>query len=324
MKGMFKKPISLILCFVMVFTVLTGTIISTSAKVVGPDNKTELTIKTDKPKYSWGDTVTFNITVKNVTNDVLTGIRIDSFARAYTKVAQQGNLPVIARLEPGESETVQIEYYTTHLVGAAAIFFPIIWLFNPVARIAYREANFNYEYKVKVGAFKYRVGFAVEYNYISEINDYYQENSEKIIEVIKVEESQTVQSENDALAFLHDRGFTKYEITYDSTITGEYIEDTEAKEGSPTKHPMYQTYYISSKGDVWTIFVINGKIFANPASYNLESDLDAQVLISESNQLTSYDDEGNQFYVTIPKSSAVVVKTVSRIDASTLDNYIFE
>lgn len=324
MKRFFKKPLSFVLCFVLIFTMFTGTIISTSAIVVGPDNKTELTIKADKPKYSWGDTVVFNITVKNVTNEVLTGIRINSFARAYTKVAQQGDLPIIARLAPGESETVQIEYYTTRLVGVVAIFFPIVWLFNPVARIAYREANFNYEHKVKVGAFKYRVGFAVEYNYTSETNDYYRENSEEIIEIIKVEESQTIQSENDAIAFLHERGFTEHEITYDSTITGEYIEETEAKEGSTIKHPMYQTYFISSNGDVWTIFVVNGKIFANPASYNLESDLDAQVLISESNQLTSYDDEDNQFYVTIPKSSTVIVRTVSRIDASTLDNYTFE
>lgn len=151
------------MAFVMVFTVLQTSMLSASAKVVGPDGKTELTITTDKSKYSWGDTVIFNITVKNVTNETLTGVKINSFARAYTKVAQQGDLPVIARLAPGESETVQIEYYTTRLVGVVAIFFPIIWLFNPVARIAYRETHFNYEQKVKVGAFKYRVGFEVEY-----------------------------------------------------------------------------------------------------------------------------------------------------------------
>lgn len=164
MKGFFKKTLSMVLCFVMVFTMFQGSMLSASAKVVGPDNKTELTITTDKSKYSWGDTVVFNITVKNVTDEVLTGIKVNSFARAYIKVVQQGDLPVIARLAPGESETVQIEYYTTKLVGFVAIFFPIIWLFNPVARIAYREAHFNYESKVKVGLFRYKVGFEVKYN----------------------------------------------------------------------------------------------------------------------------------------------------------------
>ena len=144
--------------------------LSTSAKVVGPDNKTELTITTDKSKYSWGDTVIFNIDVKNVTDEVLTGIKINSFARIYMKMVQQGELPVIPRLEPGETKTVQIEYYATRLVGVMAIFFPIIWIFSPVARIAYDEANFNYEQRVKVGAFKYRIGFEVEYN-VSDISE---------------------------------------------------------------------------------------------------------------------------------------------------------
>lgn len=153
----------------MVFTMLQGTMLSASAKVVGPDNKTELTITTDKSKYSWGDTIVFTINVKNVTNETLKGIRINSFARNYMKVSQQGDLPVISRLEPGETKTVQIEYYATKMVGFMAIFFPVIWIFNPLARIAYKEANFNYEYKVKVGATKYRIGFEVEYNYQSSI-----------------------------------------------------------------------------------------------------------------------------------------------------------
>lgn len=164
MKGIIKKTLSIILCFTMVFTMLQGTMLSASAKVVGPDNKTELTITTDKSKYSWGDTIVFTINVKNVTNETLKGIRINSFARNYMKVSQQGDLPVISRLEPGETKTVQIEYYATKMVGFMAIFFPVIWIFNPLARIAYKEANFNYEYKVKVGATKYRIGFEVEYN----------------------------------------------------------------------------------------------------------------------------------------------------------------
>lgn len=324
MKGKLKKTWGAILSFVLIISIVMSTVIGTSAKVVGPDDKTELTITTDKSKYSWGDTVVFNITVKNVTDEVLTGIKIDSLARAYTKIVQQGDLPIISSIAPGESQTVQIEYYTTKLVGFMAIFFPIIWLFNPMARIAYRESSWNYESKIKVGAFKYRVGFSVGYGFVSETNDYYENNSEKIIEVINVEKSPSVQSEKDVVAFLRGRGFDGYEITYDSMITGEYVDDTEANETSLVKHPMYQTYYRSTKGDIWTIFVINGKIFANPASYNLESDSDAQVLISETSQLTSYDDEGNQFYVTIPKSSTVSVKVVNRIDAETLDNYAFD
>ncbi|MGN1478765.1 MAG: S8 family serine peptidase [Acutalibacteraceae bacterium] len=168
MKKIIKKSLSMIMCFVMVLTMFQTTMFNASAKVIGPDNKTELTITTDKSKYSWGDTITFNITVKNVTDEVLEGIRISSFARNYLKVVQQGDLPVISRLAPGESQTVQIEFYATKMVGFMAIFFPIIWLFSPAARIAYRESDFNYEEKVKIGAFKYKIGFEVEYNVIDE------------------------------------------------------------------------------------------------------------------------------------------------------------
>lgn len=171
MKGIFKKTLSMILCFVMVFTMLQGTMLSASAKVVGPDSKTELTITTDKSKYSWGDTIIFNITVKNVSNETLKGIKINSFAREVTQIAQQGDLPVIAELKPGESKTVQIEYFATKLASFLIIFMPIFWLFNPVGRIAYREANFNYEQKVKIGLFRHKVGFKVENNADSNENN---------------------------------------------------------------------------------------------------------------------------------------------------------
>lgn len=164
MKKAIKKIICMILCFAMIFTTLQTTMFSASAKVVGPDNKTELTITTDKSKYSWGDTIVFNIDVKNVSNETLTGIRISSLARNYMKLVEDGDAPVISKLEPGETTTVQVKYFATKLVGVMAFFFPIIWLFSPAARILYRETPFNYEKKVKVGAIKYRIGFEVEYN----------------------------------------------------------------------------------------------------------------------------------------------------------------
>ena len=60
-----KRVLSVILCFVMVLTIFQGTTVGASAKVVGSDNKTQLTITQDKSKYSWGDTIVFNVDVKN-------------------------------------------------------------------------------------------------------------------------------------------------------------------------------------------------------------------------------------------------------------------
>ena len=107
-------------------------------------------------------------------------------------------------------------------------------------------------------------------------------------------------------------------------MDGEYVDDTEVAEGSTNKHPMYETSYIAENGDVWTIFVVNGAIFARPVSFNLESELEAELLFSETKEVTSYDDETNKFYVTIPKESAAIVKVVDKIDAETLDKLTVE
>ena len=87
---------------------------------------------------------------------------------------------------------------------------------------------------------------------------------------------------------------------------------------------MYQTYYISSNEEVWTIFVINGKIFANPVSYNLQSGLPAPLLISETKELTSYDYQDNLFLELIPDESVAIIKTVETINAETLDKLTIE
>ena len=81
---------------------------------------------------------------------------------------------------------------------------------------------------------------------------------------------------------------------------------------------------MSANGDIWSISVVNGMIIANPASFNLNSELTAQLLISESEKLTSYDNATNKFFVTIPYESEVIVKTVDKIDAETLDRLTVE
>lgn len=217
MKKEIKKIICMILCFAMIFTTLQTTMFSASAKVVGPDNKTELTIKTDKSKYSWGDTIVFNIDVKNVSNETLTGIRISSLARNYMKLVEDGDAPVISKLEPGETTTVQVKYFATKLVGAMAFFFPIIWLFSPAARILYRETPFNYEKKVKVGAIKYRIGFEVEYNCDIPKNEYtvsFNTNGGSSISDINVAEGDKIEEPTEP---------TKNGFVFD----GWYLSDTE-------------------------------------------------------------------------------------------------
>lgn len=157
----------------------------------------------------------------------------------------------------------------------------------------------------------------------TEADEYYWDNAE-VVDVIDAQESKNVMTETEVITTLKERGFVDYPITYDYSIDGEYMDDTEAVEGSTDKHPMYQTYYAAKNGDIWTVFVINGAVIANPVSFNVESELEAQLLFSETKELTSYDEETNKFYVTIPKETAAIVKVVEKINAETLDKLTIE
>lgn len=164
--------------------------------------------------------------------------------------------------------------------------------------------------------------------------EFFADTSTGIIETIRADESEDVLTEAQAVGELKSRGFgpgtdadgnpTGYPITYKYSIDGQYIEETEALDSSISKHPMYHTFYMSESGVGWVIYVINGEVFANAASFNLETDSEKELLVTEdeSGKFTSYYD--GQFYVTISNGTAVFTKIVTKIDAETLDKLTFD
>lgn len=150
---------------------------------------------------------------------------------------------------------------------------------------------------------------------------YFQSNSTVISET-EVNSSNTVHSETEAYNNLNGRGFTG-SVETEYSMSGEYCGTTVISDTSPTKHPIYQTTYVTDNGDIWSIFEINGVVMADPVSYNLQSESGVQVLISETEAVISYDSRKNKFYETIPNESEVDVKTVSRIDAETIENLTY-
>lgn len=153
--------------------------------------------------------------------------------------------------------------------------------------------------------------------------DYF-ENNATVISVIDAAESEKVLTEAEVYDVLSNRGFTQYSITSTYSMTGEYSDESDITETSSSKHPIYETYYISENGDIWTILSINGSIFANPVSYNLQSELGVQVIVSESETVMSYDCITNKFFETIPDKSALLVITVNKINAELLDTLTIE
>ena len=158
----------------------------------------------------------------------------------------------------------------------------------------------------------------------SAVEEYYSDNSEEIVSVEAAAETSKVYSEKEAIKLLAERGFSDFPLTYDYDMNGTYMDEKEASAESDEKHPMYQTYFVSEDGSIWTVFIVGKSIIANPASYNLESDIDAQVLVSETNTLTSYTEMGNNFYETVPKESAVILKVVDQITSKKLNDLNYE
>lgn len=158
---------------------------------------------------------------------------------------------------------------------------------------------------------------------ITEAEKYYRDNSEKIVSIEAVGEN-NVLSEKEVYLLLEERGFNQHPITYEYDLDGNYVREANVSKNSNIKHPMYQTLYVTDDGNMWSIFVVGKTIVANPAFYNAESDGETQVLIAEAGILTSYDDESNQFYVTIPKISVVELMEVEKISVETIEKLTFE
>ena len=153
--------------------------------------------------------------------------------------------------------------------------------------------------------------------------EFYGTNS-SIVSVVDATTSEDVPTEAEVVKMLEDRGFTNFEVTYDCTIDGEYVGDTLIDGDAEDKHPIYQMNYYSSTGVAWAIFIINGDVIANPVSFNLMSTINAELLVSEHETLTCYDNEYNKFYINKPNESVVVLKIIERIDVPTLNQLTLE
>ena len=147
---------------------------------------------------------------------------------------------------------------------------------------------------------------------------YYESNGE-VFASVYAEEADDVPTEADTCRAMDDLGFVQFPVTSSYTMDGEYYSAQESDRSAQTKHPIYETYYIAENGDIWTIFVINGVVMANPTSYNLQSGLGVKVIVSESESVMSYDSTSNKFFETVPNESALLVLSVDKIDAAALD-----
>lgn len=151
-----------------------------------------------------------------------------------------------------------------------------------------------------------------------DVDKYFEERAE-IISILSVKDSEDVLTLENVIEELESRGFTDIEVTPVFTMNGVYLNENEASEQSSGQYPMYTAQYVTPNGEFWTISVINNQFTANPVSYQLQSDATVSILISEEENIISYDSIGNRFFIIKPYEDSVTIKIVDRIDSATLD-----
>ena len=152
---------------------------------------------------------------------------------------------------------------------------------------------------------------------------YFRENT-TLKSTFDVASSRSIHTESEAYDSFVERGFDGSQVMYEYTMDGTYLGENEISRSSSSKHPMYQTYYATTSGDIWMILEINGSFFATPITYNFSNTQNVPVIVSETDTITSYDSSTNKFYVNIPNASQTVIKTVSKIDAETIEKLTSE
>ncbi len=161
--------------------------------------------------------------------------------------------------------------------------------------------------------------YQVEY---IDAEEYYEENSE-IVSIIDAAASEDVLSEQEVLIDFGSRGFDGCSITYNYSIDGEYGEEEEVQVSTET-HPVYESIYLSESGEIWILYSVNGSFMASPFSYNMQSTRNAEIIIAESETIASYDSATNQYFITIPDETELIVVVVDEINNVVLNEFTIE
>lgn len=154
----------------------------------------------------------------------------------------------------------------------------------------------------------------------TDAESYFEENA-TLLSKEDASKSMVTYNESAVLEILKNRGFSDCDVTTQYSIDGEYYQSKKISSDSTEKHPMYDIYYTSASGDIWIINIVRDRIFASPASYNLNNpNLKVQIVISEFDSVISYDSYTNMYYETIPNETELLVIKEDKIDRTLLDS----
>ncbi len=155
MKKSFKTIISVILAIIMTMSVMITPISASEGEV-------ELDIS-NETKFDWGDTVTFNIVIKNNTDSRITNVDLVSEAKGMSEYFDEteDSVGMIDYITPGATRTVEVKYATESISGISSFFRGISTFFSQL--FSRFSRSYAYTEKIKVGFSNVTFGIDVDY-----------------------------------------------------------------------------------------------------------------------------------------------------------------
>lgn len=157
-----------------------------------------------------------------------------------------------------------------------------------------------------------------QFAYAQEVQEVQEQDGNRTI--VDPSESQNVQSEANAIAFLVGRGFKDLTVTADRTIDGQPLEDYEVSLASQDKHPVYFLSYTTDDGDQWTITVINGSIYAEPVTFDENNADGKKTILTEKETVTIYDSDTNEYIEGTPTEEDGNYRLSEKINKELIDS----
>ena len=158
---------------------------------------------------------------------------------------------------------------------------------------------------------------------IRDADAYFSEHG-TVLDVANLQDEDAMLTEAGAYELLNERGFSDYRITAGNDSEGNMTEPAEISPNSKNRHPIYETYYVSAQNILWVITVTGHTVTANPLSFNLESEKEVMIIVTETEYVTSFDNASRRFFRTVPAESVLALKKVERIDKAALDQMTWE
>ena len=144
-----------------------------------------------------------------------------------------------------------------------------------------------------------------------------------IVENSVVISADNVYSANKAYEELTNRGFDNLELValydMDANLIEKVVDATDT-----TCYPVYIASYFTEEGDCWQIYIYGKTIMANPLNYNIESDKEVLVLVTESASVVSYDSSNNTLNTIAPSVNEMEIVVVKAITKDVLDTVDLE